>query len=242
MLIDKNKIWVFIPARSGSKSIKDKNIQKINSIPLLVYSIKKALNLKKKGVVDKIVFSSDSTKYINLTKKISKSVKIDHRIKKYSTDYSTDIEVFKHFIKKIEKKNKYLPEFFLHLRPTTPIRKDATITKAIKYFKKNKKKFSSLRSITYLENSSYKTMRIVNGKLCNISKLNFDMDKLNQPRQSYEKTYVANGYVDLVKTKNILNNIFHGSAVYPYLIKEFNSDIDNHEDLERVKKYLTNNN
>ena len=44
MLIDKNKIWVFIPARSGSKSIKDKNIQKINSIPLLVYSIKTALN------------------------------------------------------------------------------------------------------------------------------------------------------------------------------------------------------
>ena len=106
MLIDKNKIWAFIPARSGSKSIKDKNIQKINSIPLLVYSIKTALNLKKKGVVDKVIFSSDSTKYINLTKKISKSVTIDHRIKKYSTDSSTDIEVFKHFIKKIEKKKK----------------------------------------------------------------------------------------------------------------------------------------
>ena len=87
-----------------------------------------------------------------------------------------------------------------------------------------------------------KNIKLFNGKLCNISKLNFDMDKLNQPRQSYEKTYVANGYVDLVKTKNILKNIFHGSAVHPYLIKEFNSDIDNHEDLERVRKYLANNN
>ena len=48
MLILKNKTWAFIPARSGSKSMKDKNIKKINSIPLLVYSINTALNLKKK--------------------------------------------------------------------------------------------------------------------------------------------------------------------------------------------------
>ena len=48
MLILKNKIWAFIPARSGSKSMKDKNIKKINSVPLLVYSINTALNLKKK--------------------------------------------------------------------------------------------------------------------------------------------------------------------------------------------------
>ena len=65
MLISKNKIWAFIPARSGSKSIKDKNIKKINSIPLLIFSIKTALNFKKKKIIDEVIFSSDSLRYIN---------------------------------------------------------------------------------------------------------------------------------------------------------------------------------
>lgn len=241
MLIYKNKIWAFIPARSGSRSIRDKNIKKINSVPLLIYSINTALNLKKRKVVDKIIFSSDSIKYINLVKKISNLVIIDRRLKKYSTASSTDLDVFRYFLKKNEKKYAYLPEFFLHLRPTTPIRKNKTIIKAVKYFIRNKQKFSALRSINCMENSSFKTMRIVNGKLCGISKLDFNMDKLNQPRQLYEKTYVANGYVDLVKTKNILKDIFHGSSVHPFLVNEFNSDIDNSYDLDRVRKYLNKN-
>ena len=242
MLISKNKIWAFIPARSGSKSIKDKNIKKINSIPLLIFSIKTALNFKKKKIIDEVIFSSDSLRYINLVKKFNKSVIIDHRMKKYATDSSTDLDVFKSFLKKNKNKIRHFPEFFLHLRPTTPIRKNETIIKAIKYFKKNKEKISALRSISYMENSSFKTMRIVKNKLCNISKLDFDMDKLNQPRQSYEKTYIANGYVDLIKTKNILKDKIHGSAVHPFIINEFNSDIDNNKDLERVRKYLAKNN
>ena len=44
--------------------------------------------------------------------------------------------IFKDFVKMFNVNNNYLPEFFLHFRPTTPLRKNRTITKAIKIMKK----------------------------------------------------------------------------------------------------------
>lgn len=41
------KVLAVIPARSGSKSIKDKNIRLLNGMPMLAYSIKHALASKK---------------------------------------------------------------------------------------------------------------------------------------------------------------------------------------------------
>ena len=51
----KELFWVLIPARSKSKSIKNKNIIKINGKPILAYSI---LAAKKLRFVKKIIVSS----------------------------------------------------------------------------------------------------------------------------------------------------------------------------------------
>ena len=58
-----NQVWAFIPARSGSKSIKNKNIVILKKKPLLAHSL---LTAKKCKNIDKIIFSSDSTKYFNI--------------------------------------------------------------------------------------------------------------------------------------------------------------------------------
>ena len=55
----KNEYWVIIPARSGSKSIINKNIQLINNKPLIYYPIEAAI---KSRVCDKICVSTDSPK------------------------------------------------------------------------------------------------------------------------------------------------------------------------------------
>ena len=67
--IIKKQIWVFIPARAGSKTIKNKNIKKLNGYPLIFYTLNAAKKLK---FVKKIVFSSDSQKYHKLAKKYAK--------------------------------------------------------------------------------------------------------------------------------------------------------------------------
>ena len=62
----KRNVVAIIPARSGSKSVKDKNIKILGKIPLIAWSI----NLcKKSKLITKIVVSTDSKKYANIAKK-----------------------------------------------------------------------------------------------------------------------------------------------------------------------------
>ena len=229
-----NQIWAFIPARSGSKSIKNKNIIKLNGIHLIGYSIKFSKKIKK---VSKTIFSSDSKKYLKIAKKYGCSDLI-LRKKSLSKDHTSDIEVFLDFVKKLISQKKILPKYFLHLRPTTPIRSLKIVNKAINLFLKNKNKYSALRSVTKMSNPSYKTMKIVNKKLCSIFGNDFNMDKLNKPKQHYPSTYVPNGEIDIVKTENILKKIMHGSKVMALITDGFNSDIDDINDFKIVAKIL----
>ena len=62
------------------------------------------------------------------------------------------------------------------------------------------------------------------------------MDKLNFPRQDYQKTFYPNSYIDILKTSNILLGTFHGKKTLPYIIKNVPSEIDTKEDYKLIKK------
>jgi CMP-N-acetylneuraminic acid synthetase len=235
-MIRKGVIWAFIPARSGSKAIKDKNIKKFCGKPLIYYTfeILKYLDL------ENIILSSNSKKYIKLVKK-KYNFEAHLRSEKNSRDLSTDLEVFKEFIK-IKKKQKIdLPEFFLHLRPTTPFRRPDIIKKAIKTFIKVKKNYTSLRSISKLSNTGYRCLIIKKNILHSMYKNNPNLDGLNVARQNFKDTYIANGYIDIIKTETLIKNKIHGNRVFPFLTKDFNSDIDTLDDFENFEKILKNN-
>ena len=233
----KHEYWVIIPARSGSKSIINKNIQLINNKPLIAYSL---LAAKKNRHFKKIIFSSDSIKYFNIAKKYSNFF-FHKRNKKISQDNVTEIKVLQDFIKIYSKKNEFLPEFFVSFRPTSPIRYQKTINKALKIFKNKAKKYTGLRSVNVMSETSFKTHRIVEKKLCALVKKDFNIEKYNLPRQNYPKTYEANGIIDIYKTKNILNGSGLGNKVFPFIVNDINSDIDDLDDFEYVKYYVKKN-
>ena len=54
-----------IPARSGSKRLKDKNIKLLNGKPLLAYSIEAALQAE---IFDQVMVSTDSEEYSEIAK------------------------------------------------------------------------------------------------------------------------------------------------------------------------------
>jgi CMP-N-acetylneuraminic acid synthetase len=232
----KNEFWAFIPARSGSKGLKNKNIKKLCGLPLISYSIRTALRCKK---IKKTVFSSDSLKYLKLAKNYG--CKDFHlRSKIISSDKSSELSVFQDFLKKRIKENLPIPLYLVHLRPTTPIRKLQTLYKSINYFKKITNQSSSLRTVTLLSNPAFRYSRIINKKLCALTKKDFNLDKWFRPRQFFPKTYISNAIIDIYKSKNILKGFLFGNKVRPYIIKDLYNDIDSIEDFRLVEYYIKN--
>ena len=89
-----SKILAFIPARSGSKGIPNKNIKLFNGKPLVEWTINSALKSKQ---VDKVVVSSDSKKILSISKKLGAEIVL--RPKDISGDYATTESAIKHYIK-----------------------------------------------------------------------------------------------------------------------------------------------
>ena len=129
------KIISIIPARSGSKRVKNKNIRKLMGLPLLAHTIIHSLNSK---LISRTIVSTDSKKYARIAKKHGAEVPF-LRPDDISGDRSTDLECFQHCVNFLKKKENYTPDIIVHLRVTYPIRENDIIDNCIKLFLKKKK-------------------------------------------------------------------------------------------------------
>ena len=225
-----------IPARSGSKGVKNKNIRQICGHSLLEWSIKAAL---KSEQVNRVIVSTDSEEYAQLANEAGAEVPF-LRPKEISLDYSTDYEFINHALDWL-KLNKEIPELIIHLRPTTPLRDPLIIDKAIKTFKGCKNR-TSLRSVHEMSESSYKNFEINNsGELVPLGFNNMSIDALNNARQVFPKTYMANGYVDVLSVEYIKSTkTIHGDSVLPFLTPSV-CEVDSLEDFEYINFQVSKN-
>ena len=225
------KVVAIIPARSGSKSIKDKNIVNFRGKPLIAWSIEQCFKSKK---IDEVYLSTDSKKYASIAKKIGLE-KIIFRPKSISNDKSTDFEFIKHFIENIKTNH----DVIAHIRPTTPLRNVAFLDKIIDFFIKNKK-YTSLRSVHENPESAYKSFELNKKYLKPLKGVKKTMDQLNNPRQSFSKTYSANGYIDLYRKEFIISkNKLFGHKVIGY-VTPFTMEIDSKAELNLMNSSHVN--
>ncbi len=221
----KKQTIAIIPARSGSKSIKDKNLKILGKKPLLAWAIEASIKSK---LFSKVYVSTDSLKYSKIAQKFG-NVQILLRPKKISNDLSSDYEMIQHAIDNI--RDEY--EFIAHIRPTTPTRKISDLAGAVKIFINSD--YNSLRSVHEMSESAYKSVEIKNNILKPLKNLNKNMDEINLPRQNFNKTFKPNGVIDIYRKKFILKNkILFGNKVKAYITK-FTPEIDNLEDLNYIE-------
>ena len=97
----KKKILCIIPARGGSKSIKNKNLLKLGKYSLLEHAIFFAKKSKK---FSNIILSSDSNKILNIG--LKNKINVIKRLKKNSTDKSLVADAI-HEILNFYKKKKF---------------------------------------------------------------------------------------------------------------------------------------
>ena len=141
----KLKIFCIIPARGGSKRIKNKNIKKFNGKPIIAYSIEAA---HKSNCFDKIIVSTDNLNIARVSKKYSAEVPF-LRPKSLSGDHTPLTPVIAHTIEKL-KSLKNEPDIICVITATAPFINPQNIKEGLKILKKNKCEFVvSVTSFAY---------------------------------------------------------------------------------------------
>ena len=225
------KVIALVTARSGSKGVPDKNIKNIGGFSLLDWSIKSSLKAQS---ISNVYLSTDSEVYANIGKECGALVPF-LRPEELASDTANDLDVIEHFLSVIDEK----PDALVHIRPTTPLRDPLIINKAIEMFFSKKDELTSLRSVHEMSESAYKSFEVNDkGFLSTIGSIESGA-KANLPRQAFPKTYVANGYVDVLDPNYILKeNKLHGDKILAFQTPVV-TEVDSVEDLEYLEWQIT---
>lgn len=230
----KDKIYAMIPARSGSKGVPDKNIRLLAGKPLIAWSIEASLGAK---LIDRTIVSTDSEKYAEISRKYGAETPF-LRPAALSGDKSTDTECFEHFLTWFQEHEGGVPEYVVHLRPTTPLRESADIDRALEMIQQDPAA-TALRSAHEMSETAYKCLEIQKGLFKPMGTDSFDMDIANLPRQSFPKTYSANGYVDILKPEFFeRTGKFHGNHVIPFITPHV-CEVDSIDDFKLLEFQLS---
>ena len=178
-------ITALIPARSGSKRVKDKNIRKLAGLPLMVHSI---LVAQQCPSISEVFVTTDSLEYMEIA---SQHCYVIRRPAAISRDDSLDIDYITHALKHVDIQTGLIAI----LRPTTPIRTVSLIEQAISEFTNllnEPLEPTSLRSVHEMSESAFKCFMKTGKLLTPIGTIP------NAPNQFQVKTYRPNGYIDIV--------------------------------------------
>ena len=132
----------FVPARSGSKRVPDKNIRPLRGHPLLAYSICSA---RAANVFEAVVLCTDSESYADIGRHYGAEVPF-LRPAEISGSMSPDIDWVEMAIDRLAAEGRRFDAFSI-LRPTSPFRKAATIRRAWEQFLAAGDRIDSLRAI-----------------------------------------------------------------------------------------------
>ena len=92
-----------------------------------------------------------------------------------------------------------------------------------------------------MSESSYKTFEIEDNKLKKLCDGSFNIESTNLSRQSYPKTFNANGYIDVIRSDLIINNNqIHGNKVRAF-ITDSTYEVDEIGDLNFLEYFIKKN-
>lgn len=207
-----------IPARSGSKGLKDKNIKELNGKPLIAYSIEAALESK---MFDKVFVSTDSQKYADIAIQYGADASF-LRSEENSSDTAGSWDVIREVISRLKEMGEDYDEIML-LQATSPLRTAYDIVKSIELL--HEKKGNAVVSLTECDHSPI---------WCNTLPEDKSMDKFDReeykdlPRQMLPTFYRYNGAIYLVTAKELQNKEHMlEKGCYAYIMPQSRSiDID----------------
>lgn len=210
--IVQNSCIALIPARGGSKGVPHKNIKLLKGFPLIAYSIVLAQLSQK---IQRVIVSTDSEEIAEIAKKFGAEVPF-MRPDSFSGDKSPDYEFVNHALEWLATHEGKVPEYIVHVRPTTPLRIPSVVDNAIEAFVKSKDA-TSLRSGHKASESPFKWfLKSEQGFFKSIAD-GVSNEEANAGRQQFPNVYIPDGYVDVIKTSFVCENgILHGEKLMAF--------------------------
>lgn len=220
-----------IPARSGSKGLKDKNIIDLWGKPLIAYSIEAAVQ---SGLFEHVIVSTDSERYAEISRHFGAEVMM--RGEALSNDKATTYMVLEDIL--MNRLSEPI-DYFVLLQPTSPLRTSVHIQEAVQKFESKIDDFDFLVSVKESEHAKV----LVNPIADDESLKYFDTDFSNYRRQGY-KDYSPNGAIFIGKPEAYLKQKhFFGAKALSYIMTAEDSvDIDGKLDMVLAETVMQMNN
>ena len=219
-----NNFISLVPIRAGSKGLKNKNISKLDGIPLYLRTVNQALRITEKCIINTDIDSVLKRKDLN------KNIVLFKREAKFAKDNTPMNLVLKDLFKKVKLADKVI----ILLQATSPLRKDEDIKNAINIFKKGG--YSMVMSVKETDPLFLKYGYEKNQKF-----IPFAKQFLYKNRQSLPKVLSPNGAIYIFSVNEFLkkNKIPENNIGYYEMPADRSIDIDKKEDLYKVRKIIS---
>jgi N-acylneuraminate cytidylyltransferase len=223
------EILALIPARGGSKGIPRKNIRRFAGYPLIAWSIAAA---KQAVCVTRVIVSTDDEEIASVAREYGAETPF-LRPQEFAQDHTTDLPVFEHALKWLEKNEGYQPDIVIQLRPTSPIRPKDCVDNAVKILLDHADA-DCVRGVIPAGQNPHKMWRFA-GKdqpMKPLLELEGIAEPYNAPRQILPPVYWQTGHIDVIRVSTIKQKkSLTGDVIYALLIDpSYSVDIDNLSD------------
>lgn len=218
-----------IPARGGSKGIPRKNIKLLNGKPLISYSIDASNSC---SLIDDTYVSTEDAEISEISK--GNNAEVIERPDELASDDSSSIDVILHVLDYLENRDE-LPDLFVLLQPTSPLRTSEDIEASINSFLESD--CDSLVSVCELDHRSLLNFSLEEGFLVQ----NNNESLFNSRRQDIPTYYSLNGAIYITTPEFIRKNkSFYSDKTIPHIMsKEKSIDIDTSFDF-KLAEFLLN--
>ena len=220
-----------IPARGGSKGLKNKNIIYLSGKPLINYAIQALRNSK---LVNKVVVTMDSEKIAEVALEYGAEVPF-LRPPEMALGNSPVYPALVHAVKKLEELQDYKTEYIITAQPTYPLMKATQIDKAVKLA--IEKKADSIITVVKLDHDChpYNIRKILpNGTI----KFWKEKEHYKYPTRQSKPEFYHFGNIVVSHYDTLINeHRLEGKKNYPMEIEQITSlDVNVKEDLILIEE------
>ena len=230
-------LLILIPARSGSKSILNKNTTLLSGEPLLAWTAKIAIS---SGLSENVVLSTDSNEIAQLGMELGLNVPFI-RPKDLAQDRTLQLDVIKHTVAVLSENFNTKFDSIMLLQPTSPFRSRESVVKSYNYFCKYKA--DTLITISDISKFATSTKYLAETSLLpdlfQLELLSDEKQEQNRGtlRQDFEQVWWRNGSIYIFKTATLLNSnsLYGGKTIGMPTSSVESVNIDTPEDLALAK-------